>query len=156
MFLVICHILYKNYEKYQTYFDLQFIQVIVAQAAVSKCNATVNFFEKEKPLYPAVNNHESLYAHFKSVATEMLGPLRVVEAPQVTVSEDFAFYQEELPGLFFFLGIMNDTHGQEPVHSPYFDIAEDAFPYGAALHASLATTYLSDVRGEVKNLRDEL
>ncbi|GMN37063.1 hypothetical protein TIFTF001_006504 [Ficus carica] len=131
-------------------------EVIVKQAAVSKCNATVNFFDKEKPLYPAVYNNKNLYAHYNSVAAQMLGPLRVVEAPQVTVSEDFAFYQEELPGLFFFLGIMNDTHGQEPVHSPYFEIAEDAFPYGAALHASLATTYLSDVLGEVKNLRDEL
>lgn len=133
-------------------------EVIVAQAAVSKCSAAVNFFEDVKPLYPAVNNNEKLYDHFKNVATQMLGPQRVLEAPQVTVSEDFAFYQEEVPGLFFFLGIKNETHGEEPVHSAHFDIAQDAFPYGAALHASLVTTYLSDVLGSQGKQypRDEL
>lgn len=125
---------------------------------MSKCNAAVNFFEDAKPLYPAVNNNEKLYDHFKNVATQMLGPQRVLEAPQVTVSEDFAFYQEEVPGLFFFLGIKNETHGEEPVHSAHFDIAQDAFPYGAALHASLVTTYLSDVLGSQGKQypRDEL
>ncbi|GMN37061.1 hypothetical protein TIFTF001_006516 [Ficus carica] len=87
----------------------------------------------------------------------MLGSRRVMEAPKVTTSEDFAFYQEELPGLFFFLGIDNQTVGSEPVHTHYFQIAEDAFPYGAALHASLATICLSDaLRSKAKFLRDEL
>ena len=133
--------------------------MIVSQAAVSRCNATVTFFEDERPLYPAVINSAELHVHFNRVAKEMLGSDFVVEVTPVTVSEDFAFYQEaELNGYFFFLGVMNGTAGQVPVHSSFFDIAEDSFPYGAALHASLAATYLTDVLafGANNHLRDEL
>ena len=58
-------------------------------------------------------------------------------------SEDFAFFAEVIPGYFFFLGMKNETQGRfESEHSPYFRVNEDALPYGAALHASLATTYI--------------
>ncbi|XP_062105375.1 IAA-amino acid hydrolase ILR1-like 4 [Humulus lupulus] len=120
-------------------------EVIVSQAVVSRCTAAVDFFEDEKPLYPAVINDDALYALYKGVAAEMLGSERVLEPPALTVSEDFAFYQEKLPGLFFFIGIQNQTVGNVALHSPKFEIAEDAFPYGAALHATLATTYLNHV-----------
>ena len=125
---------------------------------MSLCNATVNFFDDEHPLYPAVINDEDLHVHFKRVASDMLGAERVLEVPLMTVSEDFAFYQQQLKGYFFFLGIQNATLGDVPVHSPHFQIAEDAFPYGAALHASLAATYLTDVLGfrATHRLRDEL
>ena len=58
-------------------------------------------------------------------------------------AEDFAFYQEAIPGYFFMLGMQNDSNERlESLHSTYFKINEDALPYGAALHASLATSYL--------------
>lgn len=64
-------------------------------------------------------------------------------------SEDFSFYQEEIPGYFFFLGMKNETRGViGSVHSPYFEINEDALPYGAALHASLAARYLLEFEAE--------
>lgn len=60
-------------------------------------------------------------------------------------SEDFAFYQEVIPGYFFFLGMKSETNEKPAsVHSPYFKINEDSLPYGSALHASLATAYLLD------------
>lgn len=126
---------------------------------MSRCSATVNFFQDEHPLYPAVVNDKDLYAHFKKVATEMLGPDKVLEPAPVTVSEDFAFYQEKLKGFFFFLGIMNETVGSVSVHSPLFQLAEDSLPYGAALQATLATSYLSDLAlqgPQSKSYRDEL
>lgn len=79
----------------------------------------------------------------------MLGLQKVKESQPLMGSEDFAFYQESIPGYFFFLGMENRTIGRlESVHSPYFQINEDAFPYGAALHASLAATYLSELQQE--------
>ncbi|KAI3934852.1 hypothetical protein MKW92_020947, partial [Papaver armeniacum] len=48
-----------------------------------------------------------------------------------------------IPGYFFFLGMKNESLTKfETAHSPYFTINEDVLPYGAALHASLATRYL--------------
>lgn len=62
-------------------------------------------------------------------------------------SEDFSFYQEVIPGYFFFLGMKNETNGKPAsVHSPYFKLNEDALPFGAALHASLAARYI-DILG---------
>ncbi|PON75631.1 Amidohydrolase [Trema orientale] len=125
-------------------------EVIISQANVSRCNATVNFFEEEKPLTPAVINDNDLYEYYTRIATALLGAENVYESPLTTVSEDFAFYQEELPGLLYYIGIMNDTVGQEPSHTSTFQIAEEAFPYGAALHTTLATTYLSKLLGSSK------
>ncbi|KAL5579389.1 hypothetical protein UlMin_011831 [Ulmus minor] len=125
-------------------------QVITGQAAVQRCNATVNFFEDKKPLFPPTINHEGLHDHFRKVAGEVLGAQKVKVNPLLMGSEDFSFYQEAMPGYFFFLGMENKTiGGLESVHSPFFRINEDALPYGAALHASLAARYLSQFQPEV-------
>jgi IAA-amino acid hydrolase len=48
----------------------------------------------------------------------------------------------------------------ESFHSPYLKIHEDGLPYGAALHASLAASYLlkheQDVHGVGGKYNDEL
>ena len=106
-------------------------------------------------------NDEGLHDYFQSVAGDMLGNDKVKDAKPLMGSEDFAFYQEALPGYFFFLGMENKTQKQlHFVHSPYFEINEDALPYGAALHASLAATYLRKFQSEAtlseKKNHDEL
>ncbi|MED6222956.1 IAA-amino acid hydrolase ILR1-like 4 [Stylosanthes scabra] len=118
-------------------------QVITGQAAVYQCTAEVDFHEDQRPLYPATINDDKLHEHFVDVAKNVVGNMNVHEMQPVTVSEDFSFYQEALPGYFFMLGMQ--SLGAEPLatlHSPHFTVNEDALPYGAALHASLATNYL--------------
>lgn len=121
-----------------------YLQVITGQAAVQRCNATVNFFAGEKSSVPPTVNDADLHEHFRRVAGDMLGIKKVNDMPPLMGCEDFAFYQEALHGYFFFLG-MEDASSPErlpSMHSPYFRVNEDVLPYGAALHASLATTYL--------------
>ncbi|QHO33346.1 IAA-amino acid hydrolase ILR1-like [Arachis hypogaea] len=120
------------------------IKVITGVATVHRCTAEVDFQEEQKPFYPATINDEKLHEHFLEVAKNVVGNENVYETQPVTVSEDFAFYQEVIPGYFFMLGFKSLT-SVEPLpmlHSPHFTVNEDAFPYGAALHASLATTFL--------------
>ncbi|MED6136884.1 IAA-amino acid hydrolase ILR1-like [Stylosanthes scabra] len=118
-------------------------QVITGQAAVHRCTAEVDFHEDQRPLYPATINDDKLHEHFVDVAKNVVGNMNVHEMQPVTVSEDFSFYQEALPGYFFMLG-MQSLSGEPlaTLHSPHFTVNEDALPYGAALHASLATNYL--------------
>ncbi|KAK7255528.1 hypothetical protein RIF29_28941 [Crotalaria pallida] len=118
-------------------------EVIKGQAAVQRCNAVVDFNETERPFFPVTVNNADLHEHFQNVAGNVLGTNKVIDMPPVMGSEDFSFYQEALPGYFFFLG-MEDASKEPlaPLHSPNFTVNEDAFPYGAALHASLATSYL--------------
>lgn len=128
---------------------------------MQRCKATINFFDQEKPYYPPTVNDEGLHEHFQTVAVDILGIGKVKEAKPLMGSEDFAFYQEVLPGYFYFLGLENKSQKQlHFVHSPNFEINEDALPYGAALHASLAATYLHELQSEAplpeKKHHDEL
>ncbi|OVA11731.1 Peptidase M20 [Macleaya cordata] len=118
-------------------------EVIRAQAAVQRCNATVDFFADNKIFFPVTVNNEVLHEHFVNVAGDMLGIKNIKHMEPLMGSEDFSFFSEAIPGYFFFLGMQNETRAKlENGHSPYFTINEDALPYGAALHASLATRYL--------------
>ncbi|KAG5025967.1 hypothetical protein GLYMA_08G197100v4 [Glycine max] len=121
-------------------------QVIIGQAAVLRCNASVNFFEEENPLYPPTINNGDLHKLFVDVAGNLLGINKVdTNMEQDMAAEDFAFYQEVIPGYYFTLGMKNASSFEPvaPLHSPYLVINEDGLPYGAALHASLATGYLT-------------
>ncbi|GMI91790.1 IAA-ALANINE RESISTANT 3, JASMONIC ACID RESPONSIVE 3 [Hibiscus trionum] len=120
-------------------------EVIKGQAAVYRCNATVDFYENENQTiaYPPTINNKDLHEHFQKVAGDMLGADKVIDMKPVMASEDFAFYQEVIPGYFFMLGMQDVTKPRlKSVHSPYFMLNEDVLPYGAALHASLAASYL--------------
>ncbi|KAM2313536.1 hypothetical protein ACFX1S_026688 [Malus domestica] len=124
-------------------------EVITRQASVQRCNATVLFNEKEKPFYPVVVNDKDLHQHFLNVAGDLLGPRNILEKPPLMGAEDFAFYQQVIPGYFFMVGMKNESQGKlESGHSPNFRINEDVLPYGAALHASLATRYLLENQPE--------
>ncbi|XP_031105005.1 IAA-amino acid hydrolase ILR1-like 4 isoform X2 [Ipomoea triloba] len=138
-------------------------EVIVGQAAVQRCNATVNFLESEKPFIPPTINDRDLHQHFQKVAGDLLGSSHVKDHKPMMAGEDFAFYQEAIPGCIYGLGLKDEAAADEKAaseHSPYFKVNEDAFPYGAALQASLAATYILErqpgVPSRVTNKHDEL
>ncbi len=88
-----------------------------------------------------------------SLTSRMTESLRRVSAgrcdantPPVTTSEDFAFYQQHVPGLFFFLGVTPkgaDPSTVAPNHSPKFFVDESALVTGVRAMASLAVDYLA-------------
>jgi amidohydrolase len=79
-----------------------------------------------------------------------VGGERVVPNVQVTTTaEDFAFYQERVPGLFFFLGVTpenQDPATAAPNHSPRFFADEAALPVGVRALANLAVDYMLQAR----------
>ncbi|KAF5748514.1 IAA-amino acid hydrolase ILR1-like 4 [Tripterygium wilfordii] len=133
-------------------------EVVSAQASVQRCNATINFNADNKIIYPTTVNDKDLHEYFQIVAGNMLGPQNVREIQPVMGAEDFSFFAEVIPGYFYFLGMKNETQGPlESGHSPYFKVNEDVLPYGAALHASLATKYLLQHQPSPKrSIHDEL
>jgi amidohydrolase len=67
-----------------------------------------------------------------------------------TPAEDFALYQQKIPGLFVFLGIV--PKGTDPAtaprnHSPAFFADEAALPLGVRTMASLALDWLTQNAG---------
>ncbi len=89
--------------------------------------------------YPYVHNDEALTKKTRQLAEELLGAQNVLDLPQRMTGEDFSFYGREIPACFYRLGTGNPkTSGVSPLHSPTFDIDEEALITGAALEAWLA------------------
>jgi len=81
---------------------------------------------------PSVNNDETT-VRLLGEAAQSLG-LTVVEAQPSAGGEDFAHYQEKVPGCFIWMG----TGGTEEWHHPKFTLNEEALIPGAALFALTA------------------
>lgn len=76
--------------------------------------------------HPAVVNNEELYYKVKNV---LLG-LNFVELRRpVMIAEDFSFFGEHLPGIFFFLG----TGSNIPLHSDIYDFDDTVLIDGVKL-----------------------
>jgi amidohydrolase len=71
---------------------------------------------------------------------------KVIEVKPITGAEDFSFFQKEIPGFYFFLGVNKEGVGPYEAasnHSPYFYANEDALIVGVRALAGLAWDYLS-------------
>ena len=77
--------------------------------------------------YPYVENPREMVEKFYTVLDSMDD---VVLVEPVMAAEDFAEYQQEVDGMFMFLGI-NGGRGGAPLHSSRFDFDEDALLVGA-------------------------
>ncbi|KAL9312740.1 hypothetical protein ACSQ67_018192 [Phaseolus vulgaris] len=120
-------------------------EVIEGQAVVHRCNAYVDFKEEYYTPYPAVVNDNDLHLHVVRVGQLLLGPDNVHEAKKVLAGEDFAYFQQVIPGALFSIGIRNDKVGAiHSPHSPFFFLDEEVLPIGTALHTALAELYLKE------------
>lgn len=91
------------------------------------------------PGYPVLENDQALTLRNMERAKEYLGEEHVVELPLVMWAEDFAYYNREIPGCFYNLGIGNSEKGwTAPLHSPNMMVDESALATGAGLMAYLA------------------
>ena len=62
----------------------------------------------------------------------------------VTGGEDFSFFQEKVPGFYFFLGGMTPGNKEAfPHHTPDFFIDESGFQLGVKALSQLTVDYLS-------------
>lgn len=104
-------------------------------AASYGCEAIVDI----KIGYPTLINHPNSTAQYTRLAREYLGEDKVVTLKQRMTSEDFAYYTQQIPGCFYRLGTARkDEKEPRKLHSPTFDIDEDAIRTGAGLLAWLA------------------
>jgi amidohydrolase len=92
--------------------------------------------------YPSFRNDGKLFEWFSNVVKECEWVNFVeIEKPMMGV-EDFAYYTEVVPGLYYKLGCRNKDKGIiHPAHGSYFDIDEDCLIYGAALQSMAAFKY---------------
>lgn len=91
--------------------------------------------------YPFVLNDGPLTHAARKAAAAYAGPAQVEETELRMGAEDFAYYSHQLPGCFFRLGTSNPAKGNfTGVHTPTFNIDEDAIPLGMGMMALLGAT----------------
>jgi amidohydrolase len=94
-------------------------------------------------LAPAVVNDPDVVEVVREAAEVALGSERVTSGVRTMGSEDAAYFMEEVPGCFFFIGSANADRGLDaPHHNPRFDFDEDALPIGVAVMAQAVMHYL--------------
>lgn len=93
--------------------------------------------------YPFLQNDPELTERAKVAAKDYLGEENVLDLDIWMAAEDFAYYSQEIKGCFYRLGTRNEQKGiVSGVHTPTFDIDEDALEIGAGLMAWLAVSEL--------------
>ena len=99
---------------------------------------------------PVTYNDPDLAAAMAPTLSRIYGAENIVIANRITGAEDFAFYQQEVPGFFFFIGGRPQEIPAEqaiPNHSPFFFVDEAALLPGVRAMAQLAVDYLEQNRG---------
>ena len=99
------------------------------------------------PGVPVTYNDPELTAQTVSTLERVYGRQNLSIADRITAAEDFAFYQEEVPGFFFFIGGRPADVAEEdaiPNHSPFFTVDESALLPGVKVMANVAFDYLTD------------
>lgn len=93
--------------------------------------------------YPALINDEMLTASARRHAVDYLGSENVLDLDIWMAAEDFAFFSQHTRACFYRLGTRNEARGiTASVHTPTFDIEEDALQVGAGLMAWLTVQEL--------------
>lgn len=88
---------------------------------------------------PPVMNDAAAAGWAAEAARAVLGADSVVPlGPPNMAAEDFAFYQERVPGCFLRIGARRAGETVIAAHSPHFDVAEEAIAVGAAVLAEAA------------------
>ena len=93
--------------------------------------------------YSPVVNDADMYYMVNETAAELLGKehVGIIETPSLG-GEDFSFYCEKVPGLFYRLGCAKEGEEAWPLHNGHFYPDEDALKVGATVMAASALKFL--------------
>jgi hippurate hydrolase len=88
--------------------------------------------------YPTVDNDPAFTEVAWKLADEYMGKEHVEETETRMGAEDFGYYTQVIPGCFYRLGVRNEAKGiVHQVHTPKFDIDENAIEIGVGMMAYL-------------------
>jgi len=94
--------------------------------------------------YPTIMNDPHLVSLLKKAAAKVVGEEQVIDYDKImTAGDDAAYFQQRVPGVYWWLGIANAAEGfDQPLHSPHFNFAEELLAVGAAVQAQAVMDFL--------------
>lgn len=110
----------------------------LAEGMGGQCEVTISHG------YPFLKNDPEVTRRIKQAATEYVGEENVVDIDITLGAEDFAYYSQVVPASFYRLGTRNEAKGiTSYVHTPTFDIDEEALKISSGVMAWMAVRELS-------------
>lgn len=130
------------------YFEPQ-VREIVHAAIRRHAKAIADMYELQvevniEPSAVALRNDEVVTQIASEAAEKVFGPQRNIETRKLMGSEDMPLYFQHAPGAFALLGYQNEAKGS--IYYPHhekFNLDEDYFKYGTALHVQFAVDFLN-------------
>jgi amidohydrolase len=110
---------------------------MIAESGGAKAEVSI------QPGAPVVFNDPALTQKASPTLERVAGKGNLFTALQRTGAEDFAYYQQKVPGLFFNVGITPQGQKGAPGHSPNFFVDEKGLIVGIRAMANLAVDYLA-------------
>ncbi|HJU44800.1 MAG TPA: amidohydrolase [Vicinamibacterales bacterium] len=95
--------------------------------------------------YPVTRNDPALTERMLPTLRRVTGADNVMFGALTGTAEDFSYFQQQVPGMFVFLGVTprNQDHTKAAInHSPLFFADESALPVGVKVMTNLALDYL--------------
>jgi amidohydrolase len=112
----------------------------IAESAGATASVTIT------PSYPVTHNDPALTERMVPTLRRTARDGKAAVLAPVTGAEDFSYFQQKIPGLYFFLGVTPD--GTDPAtaaknHSPLFFADEKALPVGVRALTQLTLDYMA-------------
>jgi len=122
------------------------VAVNIAESAGAKADVDIDI------MYPITYNDPKLTAQMLGTLETVAGNDNVRLIPAQTGAEDFSFYQQKVPGFFYFLGGMAKGKKRDdaaPHHTPDFQIDESCFVLGMKSLCHLTVNYMQQTKGAI-------
>ena len=100
----------------------------ISETIAKRQKATVDVNIKNG--YPVLHNNENETEKTIQFAKEFLGDDQVAELDIRMTAEDFAYFSQKVPACFYRLGTSSNEETKFPLHSPKFNVDENALKTG--------------------------
>jgi amidohydrolase len=115
-------------------------EVTSGVAAANGAKAEVSWSPRSIP--PTVND-TALVEKTLPAMRSAIGAENVIQFPPVMGAEDFAFFQKQIPGFMYWLGVGNPDKGiKAMLHTPDYDVDESSLLTGVKVMSNILLDYL--------------
>lgn len=104
--------------------------------------------------YPVTFNNEALTATMLPSLQKSAGKENVILVPAETGAEDFSFFAQKVPGLYFYIGGLpkgKNKNTSAPHHTPEFFIDDGGFKTGLNALSNLVLDYMEMNKNKIPN-----
>jgi amidohydrolase len=115
------------------------VEIVKGMAEQYGAKASISFIEG----HPPVINNEHLVQSLEMCGKELFGSEHVFHIKEPSMgADDFGYFSELVPSLYFRLGIQKETEPVYDLHHPKFQFDDKVLEKGVSIFTSIALTWL--------------